>query len=430
MFAHLDGNNFYASCEKAMSPALRNVPLVVLSNNDGCVIARSQEAKDLGIKMGEPYFKVRHLEEATGLLALSANFPLYGDMSERMMSLSAGLAPTQEVYSIDEAFFDVTGVRDVTRRAWAIRDRVLRGIGIACGIGIAPTKTLAKFANHIAKTAERKPGLYPAELMRVCNLSELAETELDELLERTVVTDLWGVGKKIGLKLADVGIVNARQLKQLSPTVARDRWSVVVERTVRELRGESCMPLEAIPPAKQMIASTRSFGQPVTNIEPLIEAVSSFINTAAVKLRKQAGLAGAIQVFAHTSPFREGPRFSRSIMVPLPRPTADTQVLVAAAIVGVRRIFEPGYDLAKAGVILVDIVDDSMQQQELALGDELKDRTKLLTAVDNLNSRYGRGTVQLAAAGVHGAKKAWGMKQERRTPFYTTRLEDVPVVHC
>lgn len=430
MFAHLDGNNFYASCERSLNPALRDKPVVVLSNNDGCVVARSQEAKELGIKMGQPYFQVKHLEWTSGLVALSANFPLYGDLSSRMMSLCAPLGCGIEQYSIDEAFLDVTGIPDVRRRALTIRERILRGIGIPCGIGIAPSKTLAKFANHVAKTAERKVGVYPAELARVCDLSALSSGELDALLACTAVGDVWGIGPRLSRQFLELDILTALDLKRLDPASARRRWSLPVERTIRELRGESCIELEDAPPPKQMIATTRSFGQPVTQLRVLEEAVSAFTTKAAQKLRKQGGLAGNIQVFAHTSYFRPGPRYSKSVTISLSRPTADTQVLVAAALKGARLVFHPDFDLAKAGIILLDLVDGAMAQQELALEEPVKDRSALLTAVDQLNSKYGQGTVQLAAAGAPRTRAGWGMKQDRRSPYYTTVLQDIPTVRC
>lgn len=409
-----------------MCPALRNVPVIVLSNNDGCAIARSDEAKELGIKMGEPYFKVRHFEHTHQLVSLSANFALYADMSDRMMSLAAGLGPDQEVYSIDESFIALSGVRNLTSRARTIRERILRGIGIACGIGLARTKTLAKLANHVAKDAERKPGSYPAHLASICNFAELSAVEFDEVLERTPCKDIWGIGRRISVQLAEVGIVNARQLRDLDVGVARNRWSVVVEKTVRELRGEPCIQFEDIPPTKKMITTSRSFGRPVTTLEPLIEAVSTFAQRAAEKLRKQESLACAVQVFAHSSPFRPGPRFSRSILVPLRRPSADTSVLVHAAVSGIERIFTPGPEIVKAGILLLDLVDNKLVQQELELDEPCVDKSALLTAVDALNRRFGRDTVHVGSTGASKQQTEWQMKQLRRTPRYTTCLADVP----
>jgi DNA polymerase V len=429
MFALVDGNNFYVSCERVFRPSLNGRPVVVLSNNDGCAIARSNEAKALGIKMGAPWFQIRHMEDSDGLVALSANFTLYGDMSDRMMSLAAGLGPTQEIYSIDESFIGLQGVRgDLTKRAHAIRARINQWVGIPCGVGIGQTKTLAKLANHIAKTAERKPGSYPAELAQVCNLAALRPQDLDDVLATTLVEDVWGVGRRIAAQLHEGGVHTVLDLARLDPATVRRRWNVVLERTVRELQGMQCIDLDDAPAPKKQIACTRSFGQAITELVPLVEAVSEFASRAAEKLRKQGGLASQLLVFCHTSPFRPGPRFNHSIVVPLRRPTADTGELVSAAAASMRRIYEPGYKMAKAGVMLLDLVPGGVLQGELDLQEEdHRDRTRLMVALDALNQRYGKGTVHSANTGGTNKRQAWVMKQERRTPQYTTRWEDVPV---
>lgn len=431
MYALVDGNNFYVSCERVFRPSLNGCPVVVLSNNDGCAVARSNEAKALGIKMGAPWFKIKHLAESEGLVALSANFALYGDLSDRMMSLAAGLGPHQEIYSIDESFIDVTGVRgDLTERSHKIRSRILQWVGIPCGIGIGATKTLAKLANHIAKTAERKPGSYPAHLAQVANLVEMTASELEVVLGVTEVGEVWGVGRRIGQQLKDAGIHTVLDLTRLDPAMVRSRWSVILERTVRELQGTPCIDLDQAPAPKQEIACTRSFGHPVTELHHLAEAVTDFASRAAVKVRKQGSLAGQVLIFVRTSPFRQDPQYSRSITVPLRRPSADTGILVNAALSGLERIFLPGFNYAKAGVMLLELRPDSQQQTELALeDDEDKDveRGRLMTFLDALNGRFGRGTVLMGSAGLAGEQRAWSMKQERRTPAYTTCWEDIPV---
>ena len=429
MFALVDGNNFYVSCERVFRPSLNGRPVVVLRNNDGCAIARSNEAKALGIKMGAPWFQIRHMEDSDGLVALSANFTLYGDMSDRMMSLAAGLGPTQEIYSIDESFIGLQGVRgDLTKRAHAIRARINQWVGIPCGVGIGQTKTLAKLANHIAKTAERKPGSYPAELAQVCNLAALPPQDLDDVLATTLVEEVWGVGRRIAAQLHESGIHTVLDLARLDPATERSRWNVVLERTVRELQGMQCIDLDDAPAPKKQIACTRSFGQAITELVPLVEAVSEFASRAAEKLRRQGGLASQLLVFCHTSPFRPGPRFNRSIVVPLRRPTADTGELVSAAAASMRRIYKPGYKMAKAGVMLLDLVPGGVLQGEVDLEEkDHRDRTRLMVALDALNQRYGKGTVHSANTGGTNKRQAWVMKQERRTPQYTTRWEDVPV---
>jgi DNA polymerase V len=432
MYALVDGNNFYVSCERVFRPSLNGCPVVVLSNNDGCAIARSNEAKALGIKMGAPWFQIKHMTESEGLVALSANFALYGDLSDRMMSLAAGLGPRQEIYSIDESFIELTGVRgDLVERSHKIRSRILQWVGIPCGIGIGSTKTLAKLANYIAKTTERKPVSYPEHLAQVCNLAALEPAELDAVLAATPVNEVWGVGWQIGKQLNEGGITNVLELTRLDVAMVKSRWSVVLERTVRELQGTPCIDLDHSPAPKQEIACTRSFGHPVTELKDLDEAVTEFASRAAQKLRKQSSLAGQVLVFIRTSPFRKDPQYSRSTTIPLRRPSADTVVIVNAALAGLRAIFQPGFNYAKAGIMLMELEPDSVQQIELNLeADDIKDRSRLMSALDGINDRYGRGTLLMASAGLAGDNRVWSMKQERRTPGYTTRWEDMPVVRA
>lgn len=427
MFALVDGNNFYASCERVFRPSLQGRPLVVASNNDGCAIARSNEAKALGIAMGEPLFEIRRKFPDVGLVILSANFSLYGCMSNRMMGIAAGLGPTQEVYSIDEAFIGMDGMRHMTTRAQRVRERILQWIGIPTGIGIGATKTLAKLANHVAKSADRKPGSYPAELAKVCNLAALPAQDLDDVLAATDLGDVWGIGRRIAAQLQAEGLRTALDVARMDPATVRRRWSIVLERTVRELQGQPCLPLEEVTAAKREIACTRSFGQAVTELVDLVEAVSEFAGRAAEKLRKQDGRAGQVLVFIHTSPFRLNEKqYSRSMTVPLRRPTADTALIASAAISGLRAIYKPGYRFAKAGVMLLDLQDRSVEQTELDLDEPGTDRSRLMTTVDELNMRYGRGSVQLASAGTTGDARLWAMRQAMRTPDYTTSWKDLP----
>mgnify|MGYP002086867134 CR=1 FL=1 len=435
MFALIDGNNFYVSCERVFRPSLQGLPVVVLSNNDGCAIARSDEAKAMGIKMGQPYYQFRDLERVSNLVCLSANFELYGDMSDRMMSLAAGLGPLQEIYSIDESFIgDLEGIPDLTRRAWAIRARIDKWIGIPTCIGLAPTKTLAKLCNHVAKDAERKPGSYPKELARVCNWIELTREMRIDLLRRTSAGDVWGIGRRIAARLAEQGILTALDVAKMPAAKARDEWSVLLERTVRELQGISCITLEQAPAPKQQIACTRSFGHPITTLPPLIEAVSEFASRAAEKLRHGNQRAGALLVFAHTSPFRPGLRFNKSATMQLHPPTSDTKALVCAAVSGLRRIYEPGFQLSKAGVMLMDLYSATERQQSDLLFEEpapKRDHGKLMEAMDRINERYGKSTVHIASTGRTQEDAAgWRMRQERRTPRYTTKLSEIPIARA
>ena len=404
--------------------------------------------------MGAPWFQIKHLEDEAGLVALSANFALYGDMSDRMMSLVAGLGHKQEIYSIDESFVDLTGIRgDMIRRSRLIRQRVLQWTGIPTCIGIGPTKTLAKLANHIAKTAERKPGVYPerfgghgpdGSIAQICHLGLLSDADKRTLFERTDVTEVWGVGPRIGKQLKDSGIATVQDLVQLDPVNVARRWSVVLERTVRELQGTPCIDLEHEPPAKQQIACTRSFGHPVTEQAELAQAITEFASRAAEKLRRHKQQASQILTFVRTSPFRrQDDQYSRSMVWPLVRPTQDTAVLVNAALETLKAIYRPGFNYAKAGVMLMELVPEGFVQGELdwdapdlAMSSPTKDRSKVMGAIDSLNSRYGRGTVKLASGGTEHTRliktgeplPGWKMKQERRTPRYTTHWQELAVV--
>ncbi|MGE4244033.1 Y-family DNA polymerase [Ramlibacter sp.] len=434
MYALVDGNNFYVSCERVFRPSLRGRPVIVLSNNDGCAIARSNEAKALGIAMAEPWPYIRKRLGDAGVVALSANFTLYGDMSNRLMSIAAGLGPRQEIYSIDECFVDVAGIRgDLTARARKLRERLLQWIGVPCGIGIAPTKTLAKLANHVAKDADRKPGVnYPHALARVCDLGALPSSDLDAVLAATEVRDLWGIGPRLSAQLTDEGVRTALDLARMDAAVARRRWSVMVERTVRELQGQSCIAFEDAPAARKEVSCTRAFGEPVTTLAPLEEAVSEYASRAAFKLREQGSHAAQVLVFIHTNPFRTWEKqYSRAATLPLRRPTSDSSAIVRSALRGLAQIWKPGFRIHKAGVILMDLRDASVEQGELALdeGDERDTprRARLGAALDRINDRYGRGTLQLASAGLGGDARDWTMKQQWRTPQYTTDWGALPM---
>lgn len=320
---------------------------------------------------------------------------------------------------------------NLTQRARQVRERIHRWVGIPCGIGIAPTKTLAKLANFMAKTAERKPGSYPFEFAQVCNLADLPASDFDAMLAATEVREVWGVGPRIGQQLQEAGIHTVLDLTQLRPAMVRSRWSVTLEKTVRELQGQPCVDLDDVPSPKKEIACTRSFGHPVMALPPLIEAVSEFASRAAEKLRRQHSLTSEVLVFAHTSPYRPGPRFSKAVVVPLRRPTADTSLLVRAATAGLKQIYEPGFQLIKAGVMLLDLIPDATRQGELDLDDDaVKDRTRVMSAMDILNDRFGKGAVHVASTGLNDHQRQWGMRQERRTPQYTTCWDEVPMARA
>lgn len=431
MYALLDGNNFYVSCERAFQPRLQGLPVVVLSNNDGCAISRSEEAKQLGVKMGQPYYQLRDLQRQ-GLVALSGNFQLYGDMSRRMMALAAQLGPQQELYSIDECFISgLQGVPDLAARARQVRAQLQRGLGIPCCIGLAPTQTLAKLCNHIAKDAERKPGSYPAVLAQVCDWSALNAAQQRYLLRRTPAAAVWGIGRRLAPQLAAHGVHSAWDVTQMPLHMARQYWSCVLERTVLELRGTPCITAEVAPPPPQQIAYTRSFGEKITDLPPLIEAVSDFVSHAAARARQQARVAGQLHVFIHTSPQQPATYWRAQLTVPLQPPTADTRALVAVAVQALQHIYRPGHRLMKAGVLLLDLCAPGAVQADLLAPPPDAAPGRLMQALDHINQRYGPGTLKLGSCGLAPAHSAdWHLRQALRTPLYTLRYGDLPVAHA
>ena len=444
MYALVDGNNFYVSCERVFAPRLAGRPVVVLSSNDGACIARSNEAKDLGVKMAQPWFQVRHLEKSAGLLAVSANHELYSDMSARMMAVEARYAPRQEVYSVDESFLDFEGLRDdLTATGRAMRAAILKETGLPTSVGFGATKTLAKLANHIGKTADRKAGSYPAHLAQVCDFASLAPHELDALFAATEVGCVWGVGKRTTEKLKAGGIHSVLDLVRADAASLRAQFSVTLEKTLLELRGTSCMEVDDAPPPRQQILVSRSFGTPITQVDGILEAVGEFVSRAAERLRLQGSVAGAVGIFFMTSPFRSNDRqHVVNVTLPLIRPTGDSSVLVSAAAVAVRREFRAGFRYAKAGAVLSELQPAGHEQGELDLFAATAgvsapaahdSRSRLMSAMDALNHRFGRDSVRLGttAAASSGAElRAWATKQERRSPRYTTRWDEIPVVRA
>jgi len=437
MFALVDVNNMYVSCERVFRPALNGKPVVVLSNNDGACIARSNEAKDLGVKMAQPWFEVKHLERSAGLIALSANFELYGDMSSRMMVLAARYAPRQEIYSIDECFLDFEGVPgNLAAIGRALRRQVLQWVGLPTSVGFGPTKTLAKLANHVAKTADRKPGTYPTRLAQVCDFGILGPEELDDVMRRTDVGDIWGIGRKTAPKLHDAGIRTVLDLKRADAATLGRQLGVVMQKTVRELQGTRCLEVDDDPPAQQQIMCSRSFGNPVTELPELIEVVSGFATRVGRRLREQQEACNAVHVFITTSPYRKmDPQHSPTATLPLPRPTADTRVLVNASVTALRGIYKPGYRYVKAGVMLVELLSSKQEPTSLELFDEPEHlqpdgRRNLMATLDALNERFGRDSVSIASSAKRSARSTHASRQERRSPRYTTRLDEVIVARA
>lgn len=423
VFALVDCNNFYASCEKLFNPKLKNTPVVVLSNNDGCVVARSAEVKALGIPMGVPWFQIQTEARRYGIVAFSSNYALYADMSNRVVEVLSAFSPNIEVYSIDESFLDLAGFerQGYVSYGMDIKQRVADWLGLAVCVGIGPSKTLAKLANHCAKK-----NLAGAD--GVCDFTSMSDDELTELFAKIEVGEIWGVGRKIEARLNEVGIKTVRQLRDADAETIRSRFSVVLERTVRELRGVSCLQLEEAIPDKQQIMSSRSFSTLLYDLADLEEAVASYIAKAAEKLRAQDSLAGAVQVHIRTNVFKpEVPQYQPTITVPLPDASSDTRTLTYWALLALRRIYRPGYGYHKAGVTLMNIVPRANQQFSLFMNERSSNTgsEKLMGALDLINQRYGRGALRLAAEGID---RSWQMRRGNLSPAYTTSWDGLAVV--
>ncbi|KHJ67134.1 DNA polymerase V subunit UmuC [Pantoea rodasii] len=418
MFALVDVNSFYASCETVFRPDLRGKPVVVLSNNDGCVIARSAEAKAINVPMGAPYFKLKDEFRRHKVQVFSSNYALYADMSNRVMTTLEDMAPAVEIYSIDEAFMNLTGVRNcrvLEDYGREIRARVKQETHLTVGVGIAPTKTLAKLANHAAKKWTKSGG--------VLDLSSLERQR--KLMALVAVEDVWGVGRRISKKLNAMGIITAKDLSEQSTYIIRKHFNVVLERTVRELRGEPCLGLEEFAPTKQQIVCSRSFGSRITEYQDMRQAVCAYAERAAEKLRSERQYCRQIAVFVRTSPHAVGETFyGNQAMGKLMTPSNDTRDIVRVAMESLDRIWLDGCRFMKAGVMLGDFYSQGVSQ--LNLFDEFKPQSNseaLMRVVDGLN-QSGKGKLWFAGQGVN---KTWAMKREMLSPAYTTRFSDLPV---
>ncbi len=409
--ALIDVNNFYVSCERVFNPKLNNKPVVVLSNNDGCAISRSNEAKALGIKMGEPWFKCQEIARKHDIEGLSSNYALYADMSNRVMAILRDFSPNQEVYSIDECFLDLTGFKDLTARGQEMRGRILRWTGLPVCVGIGATKTLAKLANHCAKKMPEFNG--------VCDFGLLTNHELNALLMKIEVGEVWGVGRRLTSKLFALGIKTAYDLKQADPEYLRQQFSVVMAKTVSELNGTICIELEEISPPRKQILSSRSFGQPVRDYNSLAEAITLYMSRAAEKLRAQDSVAGLLHIYIRTNPHKpDDPQYANGMTISLPSPTDDTVQLVRTALWVLKRIYKPHYAYAKAGVYLGDLMPRTSAQIDLFTPAQPTSRSQnLMSTIDQIQAKMGRGTIRLASEGMN---YSWKMRSGRKSPNYTT----------
>ncbi|RKT75607.1 DNA polymerase V [Rahnella aquatilis] len=416
MFALADVNSFYASCETVFRPDLRGRPVVVLSNNDGCVIARSIEAKKLGIRMGEPFFKMRDIFEKHKIVTFSSNYALYADMSSRVMTILEEMSPAVEVYSIDEAFMNLQGIsncQNLEEFGREVRAKVLQWTGLTVGVGIAPTKTLAKLANYAAKKWTKTGG--------VVDLSLLARQR--KLMALVEVGEVWGIGRRISKKLNDMGIKTALQLADTPTPLIRKHFNIVLERTLRELRGEPCLELEEFAPTKQQIVCSRSFGDRVSEYDLMREAICSHAVRAAEKLRGEHQYCRHISAFIKTSPFATNEvYYGKTAGTKLQIPTQDSRDIVAAATQCLDAIWQDGHRFQKCGVMLGDFYSQGVAQ--LGLFDEYKPRSnseQLMAVLDGIN-HSGKGRVWFAGQGI---QKSWEMKRQMLSPAYTTRFSDL-----
>ncbi len=423
VFALIDGNSFFASCEKVFRPDLAHTPVVVLSNNDGCVVARSAEAKKLGIKMCQPFFEIEDFCKKNGVVAFSSNYELYGDLSGRMISAIASLVPAVEQYSIDEAFADMSGLsttpEQLTTLGTNIKERVLQWVGIPTCVGIAPTKTLAKYCNHLAKK-------FPS-LNGVCNWFELSADRRQKALMCQPVDEIWGVGRRLKTRLNSFGIYTAWDLTVTPPDWIRKQFSLVLAQTVLELRGESCLPLEEVRAQRKQVVRSRSFNQLISTEEELEGAIIFHAEETARTLRKEKTAAHVIGIILNTNPFREHDlQYHIYPAKGLNFATNDSKSIIEAACDLLHTYFRPGYLFKRAGVYASEVVPMKSVPMDLFEEEQRKDRQKLSDAVDAINRRFGKYC--LCYAGSKLSEEQWRMARYRLSPAYTTCLADIPQV--
>ena len=420
VMALIDCNNFYVSCERVFNASILHTPVIVLSNNDGCVVARSNEAKKLGIKMGQPVFECEQLIQQHSIQVFSSNYSLYADLSMRVMKVLARFSAHLETYSIDEAFLDLTplSLDDRTEFGREIKARVLQHTGIPVSVGIGSTRTLCKIANEVVKHDPQYQG--------VLDLTCLSDQEVDAILESIAIHDVWGIGSKYACFLENHGIRTAKALKYADEKWIRHYLTVVGERTVLELRGTACIPLERERPAKKGIMCSKSFGRDITDLEELEEAIATYTARASEKLRSQDSLTSFLTVFIHTSAFhKDAPQYSNSFSIRMPYPTAFTPELIKYALAGLQAIYQEGYSYKKAGVFLTKIRPHTYIQPDLFGDFSLHDhyrQARLMFILDAINRIYGRDTLFFA---IQGLIRPWKMHQSRLSGRFTTQWDEI-----
>ena len=420
MFALADVNSMYASCEQVFRPDLRGKPVVVLSNNDGCVIAQSKEAKALlDIYMCRPWFELEKQAKQLGVVAFSSNYELYANMSNRFVATLKQFTPKLEVYSIDECFLDLTGMqRNLVTYGQEIKQTVKQWTGLPICVGIGHTKTLAKLANH---TAKKKP-----HFNGVCDFTSMSPNEIDELMLALPVSKVWGVGSRLEAALNSLGVDNVLRLKNANPKRIRDRFGVVLERTIKELNGESWLALDEMQPEAKQVMSSRSFGVRVDNFTELEEAISFHASNAGERMRKKGLYTQAVHVFVQNSPFDQASFYAGSKVIALPSPTNSTIKITHAALWALKKIYKPTIYYQKAGVMLMDLVPEAGQQMDIfGYSKDIVKSSVLMDTIDKINKKYSRGTIKLAAEGVH---KSWIMRRAFKSPNYTGDWRELPMI--
>ena len=411
--ALIDCNNFYASCERIFNPKLIGKPIVVLSNNDGCIIARSKEAKKLGIKMGEPYFKAKNIIEKNKVEVFSSNYSLYGDISQRVMETLSSFSSEVEIYSIDEAFLGLNGFENYELQTYCnhIRQTINKWVGIPVSIGVGPTKTLSKIANNLAKKNSNYKG--------VCILEN--KIEIKKALQQTSIEDVWGIGRRLSIFLKKYNIDTAHHFSEMDRGWVRKNMGVVGEKTYLELNGVSCLDLDLVPSDKQSCCVSRSFSRPIEKLFDLEESISTYGSRVSEKIREEGLVAESMSIFVLTNHFnRREKQYSNSIKLHLPFPTNNSIKIVKRSLEGIRKIYRPGYKYKKAGIILYGLSRQNVTKGLLDYDREASDT--IMQTIDNINNRYGGETIKIASEGI---KKIWRMKRENVSPCYTTRFDEL-----
>jgi len=411
--ALIDCNNFYASCERIFNPKLIGKPIVVLSNNDGCIIARSKEAKKLGIKMGEPYFKAKNIIEKNKVEVFSSNYSLYGDISQRVMETLSSFSSEVEIYSIDEAFLGLNGFENYELKTYCnhIRQTINKWVGIPVSIGVGPTKTLSKIANNLAKKNSNYKG--------VCILEN--KIEIKKALNQTSIEDVWGIGRRLSIFLKKYNIDTAHHFSEMDRGWIRKNMGVVGEKTYLELNGVSCLDLDLVPSDKQSCCVSRSFSRPIEKLFDLEESISTYGSRVSEKIREEGLVAESMSIFVLTNHFnRREKQYSNSIKLHLPFPTNNSIKIVKRSLEGIRKIYRPGYKYKKAGIILYGLSRQNVTKGLLDYDREASD--SIMQTIDKINNRYGGETIKIASEGI---KKIWRMKRENVSPCYTTRFDEL-----